>query len=246
MDAKRNGSTLRLTVAGLMVLPLLAACSNDGNIRRVGESRVGSGDLEVRSTVRPEGRRRVFTREGSGAGKRTFSFYEHLTANAEASSPPAVPEAKPEAAPAAKPEVKPEEEPEVPGPAAKPEAAPAADQPAPSPAEQARPIAEVLEEVVDSLQADEQPATEADAAPTALPARYTLQVSSHPDRRSAERETGRLAKMGVEPHIVVVNVPGKGQLYRVRVGKFHTMDEARDFQGSVKTGRGVSGFVTPL
>ena len=70
MDAKRNGSTLRLMVAGLMVLPLLAACSNDGNIRRVGESRVGNGDLEVRSTVRPEGRRRVFTREGSGAGKR--------------------------------------------------------------------------------------------------------------------------------------------------------------------------------
>ena len=61
-----------------------------------------------------------------------------------------------------------------------------------------------------------------------------------------KREVSRLTQMGVEPHLVVVNVPGKGELWRVRVGKFNTMDEARDFQGSVKTRRGVAGFVTPL
>ena len=95
-----------------------------------------------------------------------------------------------------------------------------------------------LQKAVESLTA------EPDAE--ALPARYTLQVSSHPDRDSAERELGRLRGVGVEPHVVVVDVPGKGKLFRIHVGKFHTMDEARTFQGGLREKRGVAGFVTPL
>jgi len=70
MSGKRSGPVLRLLATGFCATAMLAACSTDSPIRRVGESRAGSGDLEVKSTVRPEGRRRIFTREGAGAGKR--------------------------------------------------------------------------------------------------------------------------------------------------------------------------------
>lgn len=190
----------------------------------------------------------------------TFSFYEHLTNDASATPPPSAPaaakpvvaakpaeEAKPaEAAPV---EAKPVAPAAVPAPAptpvvAKPAAAPSVAAAAPSvAAAPAAPIAKILNEVVGSLAPSEAPVAGA-AAP--LPARYTLQVSSHPDRESAEQEVSHLTQMGVEPHVVVVNVPGKGELWRVRVGKFHSMDEARDFQSSLKSRRGVAGFVTPL
>lgn len=187
----------------------------------------------------------------------TFSFYEHLTGQAEATPPPAeepqadVEEPKPAEVPVEEHKPSVEEpagdapdvvatppveapEPEAPKPAAKPEA--------PQP-EAAQPVADLLDEVVASIANSDAPEVRAEPA---LPARYTLQVSSHPDRTSAEREIARLNELGVEPHVIKVNVPGKGELWRVRVGKFHTMDEARDFQGSVKSKRGVAGFVTPL
>lgn len=188
----------------------------------------------------------------------TFSFYEHLTGNAEASPPPNKDNGDRSPAKAAEPQAEPQKAEPVEAPKevvvaaeAKPAAAvepPAAVKPPVATEKPAPPIAQILNEVVNSLsgEADAAKEPESDPAPRALAARYTLQVSSHPDRESAEREVGRLGQMGVEPHVIVVNVPGKGELWRVRVGKFHTMDEARDFQGSVKSRRGIAGFVTPL
>jgi len=66
MNARRGQAAVWLTAAALLTAPLLLSACGDSNIRRTGESRVGAGDLEVKSTVRPEGRRRVFTREGAG------------------------------------------------------------------------------------------------------------------------------------------------------------------------------------
>ena len=126
-------------------------------------------------------------------------------------------------------------------------AAPKPKQTTPEPvaAAEPEPPSSTVGEAVDTLQkAVESLTAEPDAE--ALPARYTLQVSSHPDRDSAERELGRLRGVGVEPHVVVVDVPGKGKLFRIHVGKFHTMDEARTFQGGLREKRGVAGFVTPL
>lgn len=203
----------------------------------------------------------------------TFSFYEHLTsgkaptaaqhAKAAVEKPAAKkPAERKEEKPAEKTEApaqaeKPSEEEAVEKREAEPEAKPAEVAPektAQAPpqkvvkAEPAAPAAvdepaEVLAEIADVLNRDDEPKKQDTAA---LPARYTLQVSSHPDRESAERELGRLRKMGVEPHAVAVDVPGQGQLWRIRVGKFHNMSEARDFQGSLKSRRGVAGFVTPL
>jgi len=69
MIAKRGRLALRLAGAGLLMAPFLLSACADSNVRTVGETRAGSGDLEVKSTVRPEGRRRVFTREGAGTGR---------------------------------------------------------------------------------------------------------------------------------------------------------------------------------
>ncbi len=79
-----------------------------------------------------------------------------------------------------------------------------------------------------------------------LPARYTLQVGAHPAMHKAKGQMGKLKDKGLEPHIVSIEKGDGGKLYRVRVGKFHSMDEARHFQAELKRSRDVDTFVTPL
>ncbi|MFU8804870.1 MAG: SPOR domain-containing protein, partial [Bradymonadaceae bacterium] len=79
-----------------------------------------------------------------------------------------------------------------------------------------------------------------------LPARYTLQIAAHPTLDRARGEMDRLGKLGHEPHIISAEVPGQGTFYRVRIGKFHSMDEARTFQSDLKQRGGLDTFVTPL
>lgn len=82
-------------------------------------------------------------------------------------------------------------------------------------------------------------------ADAALPARYTLQAGAHASMERAKVQMDRLTKGGLEPHLIVVEGAEGAKVYKVRVGKFHSMDEARHFQGSIQ-GRGVDTFVTPL
>lgn len=178
----------------------------------------------------------------------TFSFYEHLTAEPEPKEAPHKP-AETTAAETKPVEAKPVEAQPV---EAQPEPAkavaavePAPKEAKPEPVAEPAPPSSTVGEAVETLQKAVESLTEEPDA-EALPARYTLQVSSHPDRDSAERELGRLRQVGVEPHVVVVDVPGRGKLFRIHVGKFHTMDEARAFQGGLREKRGVAGFVTPL
>lgn len=77
-------------------------------------------------------------------------------------------------------------------------------------------------------------------------ARYTLQVAAHPDMESAKAHMDRLRKMGLEPHLVSAAIPGKGKFYRVRVGKFESMDAASSFQSDLKRKNSLSTFVSPL
>ena len=69
MNAKRGRTAVWLATAGLLSVPFVLSACVESNVRTVGETRAGDGDLEVKSTVRPEGRRRVFTREGAGTGR---------------------------------------------------------------------------------------------------------------------------------------------------------------------------------
>lgn len=183
--------------------------------------------------------------------KTTFSFYEELTKPAKLDQPdvikaaPAVkPKPKKVVKVEAKPEVKPEpkvEKPEV-----------KVEEPAPAPAEKAEAKAEVKAEPKAEETPVAAPPAAAEAAPAqeapkkVLPARYSLQVGSHPSKSAATRELSRLRAMGLEAHMITVNVPEKGRFYRVRVGKFHSMDEVRGFQAELTEKRGINGFITPL
>jgi len=86
-------------------------------------------------------------------------------------------------------------------------------------------------------------AKEAAQAPAA---RYTLQVSAHPDRDRARDRLRRLRKMGLDPYLVSAELPEKGTYYRVRIGKFRSMKSARTFKRELERKRGVESAVTPL
>ncbi|MCB9553818.1 MAG: SPOR domain-containing protein [Myxococcales bacterium] len=78
--------------------------------------------------------------------------------------------------------------------------------------------------------------------------RYTLQVKAARDKAEADAFIAALRRAGYKPHVVLADVPGKGRFYRVRVGRFASMAEAREFQRSykMKTGEPDAGFVTDL
>lgn len=84
------------------------------------------------------------------------------------------------------------------------------------------------------------------SAKTALPARYTLQVGAHDQLSRAKKQMSKLSDKGVEPSLESVNVPGKSKMHKVRVGKFHSLDEARHFQAELQRTRNIKTFVTPL
>lgn len=90
------------------------------------------------------------------------------------------------------------------------------------------------------------PAAQKPKGEGALPARYTLQVGSYPSLQQAQRELRTLKKEGMEAFMVSATVPKKGKMYRVRLGKFHSMDEARQFQAELTRQRDLNTFVMPL
>lgn len=156
----------------------------------------------------------------------TFAFFDQLTrkddvALASQKKKAAKPEAK---KPAPKPKKKPQPEAQK----------PAAEKPAPAESEPTESEPKKAE------------APKPEVKPANAAARYTLQVAAHPDMDSAKAHMERLRKMGLEPHLVSAAIPGKGKFYRVRVGKFESMDEARSFQGDLKRKNSLSTFVSPL
>lgn len=166
----------------------------------------------------------------------TFTFFDQLARKADVAlmAPTRVEPAKPADKPADKPAPTVVAAPAEPAPAkpvapVEPPAVAAPSEPAP-----AKPTAP-----------PEKPAAPADtSAPDA--ARYTLQVAAHPDLDGARAHMERLRKIGLEPYMISAEIPGKGVFYRVQVGKFGSMDEARAFQASLKAKNSLNTFVSPL
>lgn len=58
---------------------------------------------------------------------------------------------------------------------------------------------------------------------------FTLQVASLPSRAEADKLVGKLSAKGLSsPHVVEADVPGKGRMYRVRVGSYATRADAEE------------------
>jgi cell division septation protein DedD len=81
--------------------------------------------------------------------------------------------------------------------------------------------------------------------PTETAARYTLQAGAHGSRRAARRQMQKLRSMGLEPDIVAVQTE-EGALYRVRVGRFDTVAEARHFKARLSERREIDTMLSPL
>jgi len=85
--------------------------------------------------------------------------------------------------------------------------------------------------------------------PAAAPSRvYTLQVKAARDKVEADTFVKALRAKGFKPHLILVDIPKKGRFYRVRLGRFDSMPEARAFQRRYKatSGQPDGGFVTDL
>jgi len=75
---------------------------------------------------------------------------------------------------------------------------------------------------------------------------FTVQVKAVTDRGAAESVSNSLRAKGFEPNVVLADIPKKGRYYRIRVGKFRSLEAARKFQ-KVLSARGASkdrGIVT--
>jgi cell division septation protein DedD len=70
------------------------------------------------------------------------------------------------------------------------------------------------------------PATPSQSLPASAPAKgkFTLVLSSFPDRSEADAFAKRFASQGA--YVAVADSPGKGGIYRVRVGSYGTPQEA--------------------
>ncbi|WP_164856218.1 SPOR domain-containing protein [Lujinxingia sediminis] len=161
-----------------------------------------------------------------------FSFYESLT--------------RPEARPLITRKVAERPEPVAAAPA--PKVATTAQAPSVETPEESRPVP--TEATKSSAPAPVAPAAAAPAEVRANEdveaARYTLQVASHPTMERARAEMDKLSTQGLVPHVIAADIPGQGKFYRVRIGKFATVEQARAHQAQLERTREVRTFVTPL
>jgi len=81
------------------------------------------------------------------------------------------------------------------------------------------------------------------AVPRAEGGRYTVQVASYNARAQAEVLRARLAAAGHEAYVAEGDAGGTTR-YRVRIGAFATMDEARQAAGRLESQAHVATYVT--
>lgn len=75
---------------------------------------------------------------------------------------------------------------------------------------------------------------------------YTIQVKAFRHSKEAKQFMAALREAGYKPYLLPADVPGKGRFYRVRLGKFQTLDNATLRQEAFEKAEGFSTIVTPL
>jgi cell division protein FtsN len=100
-------------------------------------------------------------------------------------------------------------------------------------------IAEIKAAVAAS--AGQQPAPNGQSAETLT---YTLQLGSFQNNEVATAFSSSLTAKGYESHIVKITVPDKGVVYRVRVGKYRSLEDAQKMAAELEKKEGISAFIT--
>lgn len=73
--------------------------------------------------------------------------------------------------------------------------------------------------------------------------RYTVQVSSHPEKQTAEADVKRMKQNGFAAHIVTSELQGKGMWYRVQIGSFANKDAAEKLRQEVHAKVGMAPII---
>ncbi|MBI5526925.1 MAG: SPOR domain-containing protein [Deltaproteobacteria bacterium] len=75
---------------------------------------------------------------------------------------------------------------------------------------------------------------------------HTIQIAALPDRNQAVALAAQMEKKGYKTHISTTQVAGKGTMYRVRIGRFKTKEEADAFREDYLKKEKGPCFVTPV
>jgi cell division septation protein DedD len=150
-------------------------------------------------------------------------------------------EAKPEPVPAEPKKIEKPAPPPVEKP--KPEKEPVKT-PAPGPAIKEPPVKEPPRKEYKTVEPSRMEPLSTPSEPAAV--EYTVQVVALPDRNQAVALAAQLERKGYATHISTTQVPGKGTMYRVRVGKFKTKEEANSYRLDFEAREKRSGFVTTV
>jgi cell division protein FtsN len=73
---------------------------------------------------------------------------------------------------------------------------------------------------------------------------YTLQLGSFQNNEVATAFSSTLTAKGYESHIVKITIPDKGVVYRVRVGKYRSLEDAQKMAAELEKKEGISAFIT--
>lgn len=73
---------------------------------------------------------------------------------------------------------------------------------------------------------------------------YTIQLGSFQNAEVAQAFGDSLSAKGYPVHVLKTDVPDKGTVYRVRVGKFTTMEDAQAMAVELEKKENVSAFIT--
>jgi cell division septation protein DedD len=73
---------------------------------------------------------------------------------------------------------------------------------------------------------------------------YTIQVASFSQLSLAKGLANRLMKKGLDAYVVIVDLPSKGTMYRVRIGHFKSRAAAQKAAEQVQQTEGLAFFIT--
>jgi len=76
--------------------------------------------------------------------------------------------------------------------------------------------------------------------------RYTLQLSSFQDKGEAQAFMDNIKAAGFDPTLTEAEVDGKGTFYRVRLGGYHTLEQANDAKAEFEKASKKSAYVMRL
>ena len=74
---------------------------------------------------------------------------------------------------------------------------------------------------------------------------YTVHIASYIPLRSAQERFQVLIHDRYDPHILRIRIPGSGIFYRVTVGSFRDMEEARQYASAILA-KGISDYAQPI